>query len=66
MTCTVVTLTRSLRGEWFTRKLADAFAELAPSLPLYDQDLEVYDQDLEAGPQRPAAFSRWAATLGQR
>lgn len=57
MTYTVATLIGSLRRESFTRKIANAFIELAPDSLAFETieigALPFYDQDLEDAPQPP-------------
>ncbi|MGE5925915.1 MAG: NADPH-dependent FMN reductase, partial [Gemmatimonadota bacterium] len=60
MTYTVATLIGSLRRESFTRKIANAFMELAPHTLTFETieigSLPLYSQDLEDAPARPAEW----------
>ena len=60
MTYTVATLIGSLRRESFTRKIANAFTEIAPATLAFETidigSLPLYNQDLEDAPERPAEW----------
>lgn len=60
MTYTVATIIGSLRRESFTRKIANAFTELAPGTLAFETieigALPLYNQDLEDAPEPPAAW----------
>ena len=60
MTYTVATLVGSLRRESFTRKIANAFMEIAPDSLSFETveigSLPLYNQDLEDAPEPPAEW----------
>jgi chromate reductase len=60
MTYTVATLIGSLRRESFTRRIANAFTELAPATLAFETieigSLPLYNQDVEDAPDRPAEW----------